>query len=176
MKLDYNIVLIGFMGTGKTTVSEYLNQRYDMDVVDMDTEISKREGMGIPEIFEVFGEVYFRDLETALLKELQSRKNTVISCGGGAPMREENVKKMKKNGRVVLLTARPETIYGRVKDNDERPVLKGKKTVAQILELMTERQEKYRKAADLTVSTDGKSVDEICEDIIARLTEGERDV
>ena len=83
---------------------------------------------------------------------------------------------MKKNGRVVLLTARPETIYDRVKDNDERPVLKGKKTVAQILELMTERQEKYRKAADLTVSTDGKSVDEICEDIIARLTEGERDV
>ncbi len=176
MKLDYNIVLIGFMGTGKTTVSEYLNQRYDMDVVDMDTEISKREGMGISEIFEVFGEVYFRDLETALLKELQSRKNTVISCGGGAPMREENVKEMKKNGRVVLLTARPETIYDRVKDNDERPVLKGKKTVAQILELMTERQEKYRKAADLTVSTDGKSVDEICEDIIARLTEGERDV
>ena len=68
MKLDYNIVLIGFMGTGKTTVSEYLNQRYDMDVVDMDTEISKREGMGISEIFEVFGEVYFRDLETALLQ------------------------------------------------------------------------------------------------------------
>ena len=77
--------------------------------------------MSISDIFEVYGEQYFRDLETNLLIEMQSRTNVVISCGGGTPMRECNVVEMKKNGRVVLLTAKPETILDRVKDSHDRP-------------------------------------------------------
>ena len=101
---DYNIVLIGFMGAGKTSISEYLKTLFAMDVIEMDQIIAEREGMSIPDIFEVHGEQYFRDLETNLLIEMQSRKNVVISCGGGTPLRECNVVEMKKNGRVVLLT------------------------------------------------------------------------
>lgn len=118
----YNIVLIGFMGAGKTTISDYLSTVFAMDIVEMDQVIAEREEMSIPDIFETYGEEYFRDLETGLLIEMQSRKNSVISCGGGAALRERNVNEMKKNGRVVLLTAKPETIYERIKDSDDRPV------------------------------------------------------
>ena len=107
---DYNIVLIGFMGTGKSTISDFLKNVFAMDVVEMDQIIAQRQGMSISDIFETYGEQYFRDLETNLLIEMQSRSNVVISCGGGTPMRECNVVEMKKNGRVVLLTAKPETI------------------------------------------------------------------
>ena len=120
---DYNIVLIGFMGAGKSTISDFLRTVFAMEVVEMDQIIAEREGMSISDIFETYGEEYFRNLETELLIEMQSRKNVVISCGGGVPMRERNVVEMKKNGRVVLLTAKPETILNRVKDNHDRPLL-----------------------------------------------------
>ena len=104
-----NLVLIGFMGTGKSTVSDYFHTQYNMDIIEMDQIIAQREGMSITEIFNRYGEEYFRDLETALLVEMQSRKGVVLSCGGGVPMRERNVVEMKKIGRVILLTADPQT-------------------------------------------------------------------
>ena len=131
---DYNIVLIGFMGAGKTTISDYLSTVFDMEIVEMDQLIADREEMSIPDIFATYGEEYFRNLETDLLIEMQDKKNVVISCGGGVAMRERNVEEMKKNGKVVLLTASPETIYERVKDNNDRPVLQGRKNVAGISE------------------------------------------
>ena len=108
---DFNLVLIGFMGTGKTTISNTLQHIFAMDVIEMDQMIEEREGMSISEIFETYGEQYFRDAETNLLIEMQERKNVVISCGGGTPLREVNVAEMKKNGKVILLTAEPETIF-----------------------------------------------------------------
>ena len=98
---DYNIVLIGFMGAGKSTVARTLGEWFDMDIVEMDELISERQGMSIPEIFEKHGEEYFRNLETNLLIELQKASRTIISCGGGAAMRSQNVSEMKKNGYVV---------------------------------------------------------------------------
>lgn len=166
---DYNIVLIGFMGAGKTTVSEYLSTMFAMDVVEMDQVIAEREGMSIPDIFATYGEEYFRNRETQLLKEMQLRKRAVISCGGGAALREENVEEMKKNGRVVLLTASPQTIYERVKDSTDRPVLNGNNNVEFITELMEKRREKYENAADIVIYTDGKTVLQICEELIAKL-------
>lgn len=165
-----NIILIGFMGTGKSTVSEYLSRMFAMRVVEMDQVIAEREGMSIPEIFAVYGEEYFRDLETALLVEMQSHKNTVISCGGGAVLRKRNVAEMKKSGKVVLLTASPEVVYERVKDSDGRPVLNGRKNVKEIRDLMEQRREKYEAAADIVIHTDHKTVPEICEELIRRLT------
>lgn len=140
-----------------------------MDVIEMDQIIAEREGMSIPDIFEVHGEQYFRDLETNLLIEMQSRKNVVISCGGGTPLRECNVVEMKKNGRVVLLTALPETIFDRVKDSHDRPVIENNKNVPFIADLMEKRRAKYEAAADIIINTDGKSLIEVCEELVQQL-------
>lgn len=169
-KFDYNIVLIGFMGTGKSTVSSYLKKKFGMEVVEMDQIISEKQGMNISDIFKTYGEEYFRDLETDLLIEMQSRKNVVISCGGGVPMRERNVVEMKKNGKVVLLTAKPETILERVKNDHRRPLLEGNKNVEFIAELMEKRREKYEAAADIMIETDGKTKQEICKELMQRIS------
>ena len=170
---NYNIFLIGFMGAGKSTISDYLKNALAMDVVEMDQCIVERQGMSISDIFETYGEEYFRELETNLLIEMQSRSNVVVSCGGGVPMRERNVAEMKKNGRVVLLTAKPETILERVKDNHDRPLLENNKNVSFIADLLEKRRAKYEAAADIVVETDGKSELEICEEMIHRLREAE---
>ncbi len=166
---NYNIVLIGFMGAGKSTISDFLKTVFAMDIVEMDQIIAERQGMSISDIFETYGEEYFRELETKLLVEMQSRSNVVISCGGGTPMRECNVVEMKKNGRVVLLTAKPETILERVKDNHDRPLIENNKNVSFIAELMEKRREKYEAAADIIIETDGKSELEICEELVHSL-------
>ena len=170
---NYNIFLIGFMGAGKSTISDYLKNVLAMDVVEMDQCIVERQEMSISDIFETYGEEYFRELETNLLIEMQSRSNVVVSCGGGVPMRERNVVEMKKNGRVVLLTAKPETILERVKDNHDRPLLENNKNVSFIADLLEKRRAKYEAAADIVVETDGKSELEICEEMIHRLREAE---
>ena len=168
---SYNIVLIGFMGAGKSTISDYLSMMFDMKLVEMDQEISERQEMSIPDIFATYGEEYFRNLETELLKELQTGRNCIISCGGGVAMREQNVTEMKKNGRVVLLTASPETIYERVKDSNDRPLLKDNNNVEYIAELMEKRREKYEAAADIVIQTDNKTILQICEELITKLME-----
>jgi shikimate kinase len=142
---------------------------FAMDVIEMDQIIARREGMSIPDIFEIHGEEYFRNCETELLIEMQSRKNVVISCGGGVPMRERNVVEMKKNGRVILLTAEPETILERVRDDHSRPLLEDNKNVAFIRALMDKRRDKYEAAADIIIKTDGKSIQQIGEEIILQL-------
>ena len=170
-QFNYNIVLIGFMGTGKSTIARELAKTHQMNIVEMDEEILRRRGKSIADIFKEEGEEYFRDLETALLKELQTKENQVISCGGGAVLREENVRVMKKNGRVVLLTALPQTIYERVKNNTDRPILQGNMNVEYIASLMEKRREKYEKAADIVIATDGKNVSQICEEMLQKLAE-----
>ena len=108
---DYNIVLIGFMGAGKSTISDYLSTMFAMEVVEMDQLIAEREGMSISDIFETYGEEYFRNMETNLLIEMQSHKNAVISCGGGAALRERNVAEMRsfwKWMRIMFKTFYPD--------------------------------------------------------------------
>ena len=133
--------------------------------------IAEKEEMSIPDIFATYGEEYFRNLETNLLKELQTGQNCIISCGGGVALRQENVVEMKKNGRVVLLTASPETIFERVKDSNDRPILDGNKNVEFIAGLMEQRREKYEAAADVVVQTDNKTILQICEELISKLME-----
>ena len=170
-----NIFLIGFMGSGKTTVASYLGKAYQMKTTEMDGAISEQEGMSIPDIFALHGEEYFRRLETAFLIELRQEKGVVVSCGGGVPMRSENVAEMKKNGRVILLEASPETIYERVKDSNDRPLLEGNKNIAYIAELICKRKEKYEAAADIVIETDGKKVSVIGEEIMRKVLELEQE-
>ena len=164
-----NLVLIGFMGAGKSTVSDYFHTHYNMDVIEMDRIIAQREGMSITDIFNRYGEEYFRDHETALLVEMQSRKGVILSCGGGVPMRERNVKEMKKIGRVILLTADPETILDRLKEDHSRPLLENNKSIDFVRGLMDSRRAKYEAAADIIIHTDGKTVEEIGREILEKV-------
>ena len=164
-----NIFLIGFMGAGKSTIARCLHSHHGMEWLEMDKEIEKSEGMPISEIFRRKGEEYFRELETGLLLSLESRSNTVVSCGGGVPLRPCNVEAMKKSGIVVFLTARPETILERVKDSHDRPLLEGHKDVEYIAGLLSKRLEKYEAAADVQIATDGRRTAEIAEEICALL-------
>lgn len=161
-----NIFLIGFMGAGKSTVARELRETYGMRLIEMDAQIEAQEHMPISGIFAVHGEEYFRRLETELLEGLRQESNTVVSCGGGVPMRACNVEAMRKSGRIVYLSAGPETIYERVRHSHHRPLLEGNMNVAYISGLLSARLPKYLEAADVTVRTDGRSAAEICREIM----------
>ena len=160
--MDINIMLIGFMGTGKSTIARKIKETLNIEQIEMDALIAKGAGMSIPDIFEKYGETYFRDLETEMLRKFQDAKPVVVSCGGGAVLRDENIEIMKGQGKIVLLTATPETVFERVRYSTDRPVLNGNMDVEYIKELMEKRRARYEMAADIVITTDGKTADEIC--------------
>ena len=170
-KIDYNIFLIGFMGAGKSTIARSLVQKLNFPLIEMDERIVKEQGMPISEIFDRYGEEHFRDIESELVKTIGTLEPSVVSCGGGTVLRPENVENMKKSGKIVFLTATPQTIYERVKNSSDRPILNGHMNVPYIAELMEKRRPVYEGAAELTISTDGKSREEIADEIIRRLEE-----
>lgn len=160
-----NIILIGFMGSGKSSVSHHLSYTLKMQEIDTDKYISDEQKMSIPEIFSQKGEEYFRDLETNLLKNLQNKNSLIISCGGGMPLREENQKLLKTLGTVFLLTASPETTFNRVKNNNNRPLLNDNMNLEYITKMIESRKDKYLKTADFVIDTDNKTISEICNEI-----------
>lgn len=164
-----NIFLIGFMGAGKSTIAAVLKEKLGMKLVEMDARIVEEQGMTINEIFEKHGESHFRDIESQLILTIGNEGNTIVSCGGGVVVRSENTDYMKKSGTIVFLCAKPETIYERVKDNDDRPILRGNMNVEYIASLMEKRRALYEGAADIRIDTDGKGVEQICDEIIAKL-------
>lgn len=163
-----NIYLIGFMGTGKSTVARELIKQTNAKGVEMDQLIEEQQNMAITDIFRQYGETYFRDLETALLRSLGTEEHLVVSCGGGTVLRDENAALMKEQGCIVLLTATPETVYERVKNSSNRPILNGNMSVEYISELMEKRRARYESVADIRVATDGKDVSTICEEILSQ--------
>ena len=165
-----NIFLIGFMGCGKSSVAEAMESRYGMKRIEMDQIIVEQNQMAISDIFKLYGEEHFRDLESALLEEVQMKENQVVSCGGGVVLRKKNVDIMRQNGIIILLTASPETILKRVENDVSRPVLEGKKTIQGIADLMETRREKYEMAADVTIHTDEKSIAQMCEEIQEKMS------
>lgn len=162
-----NIYLIGFMGAGKSTVARELVGAAGMRRMEMDGLIEAQQNMPITEIFEKYGETYFRDLETELLKDFAGESNLVVSCGGGSVLREENAALMKENGCIIFLSATPETVYARVKNSTSRPILNGNMNVSYIRELMERRRGRYEAVADITIATDGKRTERICEEILS---------
>lgn len=161
-----NVILIGFMGSGKTSVGLKLSYRLRRTVIDTDKEIEKEEQRSIAEIFAAEGEAYFRDRETACLRKLlEHADGQIISVGGGLPLREENRKFLKKLGQVFYLRAGAETIYERVKNDTARPLLQGEDPQGKIRAMLAERDGLYREAADVMIDVDGKDFAQILSEI-----------
>lgn len=167
--MEKNIFLIGFMGTGKSTIAKIIEEESGRTLVEMDERLVEEAGMSINDIFEKYGEPHFRDMETELIRTIGTEGNSVVSCGGGVPMREVNVEAMRKSGTIVYLETTPETIFERVRYSTNRPLLNGNMNVEYITKLMNDRRPKYEAAADLTISTEGKTKQEICKEILDKL-------
>lgn len=163
-----NIVLIGYRGTGKSTVGKMLATRLGHELVSTDAEIVKRAKQSIPEIVAQHGWEYFRDLESDVCRVLAGRDQLVIDTGGGAILRPQNVEALKRNGKLIWLTATVETIMARIGGDTQRPSLTGTKSfIDEIREVLRDRAPKYQAAADHMVRTDGRSIQQLVEAILA---------
>lgn len=161
-----NLVLIGFMGTGKTAVGRRLARKLKMKFVDTDDDIEKVSGMSVGKIFSEYGEVRFRSEEKLAIKRASRLNNCVIATGGGAVLFPENLKELAKNGTVIALKATPEEIQKRVqKRNNFRPLLGNDKSIERITELLNQRKDLYEKA-DYLIDTTGKDLDEVVAEIL----------
>lgn len=162
-----NLVLIGYRGTGKSTVGKVLARKLGRTVVSTDAEIVKRANLPVPEIVKQFGWDHFRDLESAVCRDFAARDQLIIDTGGGAILRPENVAVLQTNGMLVWLTATVDTITRRIGGDTQRPSLTGTKSFTEeIRDVLTERTPKYQAAATHVVSTDGVSTAEVAERIL----------
>ena len=168
---DKNIVLVGFMGTGKSTVGKILAKRLRRVWVDVDKRIEEAQKRKIAEIFESEGEAYFRRLEKEMIQTVASGQGLVITTGGGAVVDPANRAALKKNGFLITLSATPETIFRRVRRSGHRPLLKGD-LLTEIRRLLAEREPFYRES-DGTFPTDGKTAAQVAGTIEAALQKDE---
>lgn len=164
IKAMKNIVLVGFMGTGKTAVAKALAKRFKMRYVSTDELIEKREKRSIADIFAEKGEAYFRQVESEIAGEVSFLSGTIIDAGGGIVIKEENLKNLKKNGTIICLTATVDVILERTKGKKHRPLLNTDDQKKKIEELFAERAPYYAKT-DFTIDTSGLSVEDVAKKI-----------
>lgn len=164
--VGYNIALIGFMGTGKSSVAKMLSEKLNLELIDTDSLIEKKMQITIPEIFEKYGEEKFREMEKDIIKEIKDTKNVILSCGGGACLDNENIINLRINNKIILLDASAEVILDRIKMDSNRPILKANMNIESIQKIKSARKSSYHKAADIIVCTDNKTISEITDEII----------
>lgn len=161
-----NIVLVGYMGSGKTTIGKYISRELGYEFIDTDEYIMKKEGLTVNDIFAKKGEEYFRTLETDAIRELgNSLHNTVIATGGGLPMRDENRRLIKALGTVYYLKTGADTIFRRISGNEDRPLLMCENPYERICSMLNERESAYLCSADVVIYTDNKSVKDVAKEI-----------
>jgi shikimate kinase len=160
-----NIALIGFMGTGKTSVGRLVAEQLHFEYLDTDEVIQSETGRSITEIFATDGEPAFRALEEKVVKELAVRKQTVIATGGGLPVNPKNLDRLKAHSLVVCLWSSPEKIWERVRHQSHRPLLSDKNPQAKIRELLAAREPFY-KQADVLLNTDLRSLREVTQQVV----------
>jgi shikimate kinase len=160
-----NLALIGFMGTGKTSVGRLVSDQLRFDYLDTDELIQSRTGRTINDIFAKDGEPAFRELEQQVTAELSARKRTLIATGGGLPTRPANLASLKTHALVVCLWASPEKIWERVKNQTHRPLLHGPEPQKKIRDLLAAREQFYRQA-DVLINTDIRSVREVAQQVV----------
>ena len=163
-----NIVLCGMMGAGKTTVGIKIAEKANRRWYDTDGMITERHGR-ISDIFEYYGEPFFRNLESTIVKELAEKDELVISTGGGLVLLPENAERLKQRGKIVFLRAKSETLLMRLKIFENRPLLQANSGIMseKLNQLMKERTPVYERVADYVVDVDGKNVDEVAEEILS---------
>lgn len=167
-----NIVLIGFMGTGKTTVGRLLASRLGRPFFDSDKKIEYEYNMNIREIFEIYGEIYFRQKERMIITRLSRYNNAVIATGGGVVLSPENMSNLKRNGVIITLTASVETILERTSRRNTRPLLDDLNQREKIVnELLKERAELYHNA-DYSIDTSNKSLQQVSNELMFFLRQG----
>lgn len=163
-----NIVLIGFMGSGKTVVAKKLSKILKRQIIDTDKIIEQKKKIKIKKIFKLYGEKYFRELETNAVKFASKQKNKIISTGGGVVIKPENIRELKKNGIVVYLKNKFETSYKRLRNKKDRPLF-NIKNLKKARKLFNNRLKLYKNAADIIIKTDNKKVDEVANEIIKKI-------
>lgn len=164
--LHNNLVLIGFMGCGKTTFGKWISQNANMAFYDTDDYIESKQNREIKEIFATDGENYFRDLETETIQEMsENLQDSVISVGGGLPIRKENRELLEKLGSTVYLRATEETLLKRLANDTKRPLLADGNISSKIHELMMQREAIYKEAAEIIVDTDDRTFEQIYNEI-----------
>jgi shikimate kinase len=169
-----NLFLIGYRGSGKTTVAAALAQRLAWPWIDADAEIERRAGRSIQQIFADAGEPAFRDLESAVVADLARGDRHVIALGGGAVLRDENRQALEGRGTVIWLTAPPETLLARISADpatrERRPNLTSAGGLAEIRSLLAARTPLYAALANLTIDAGSRPADEIAAEIVRRLS------
>lgn len=162
------VILIGFMGVGKTSVGKALSKKLNMDFIDTDCEIEKITNHTINDIFEKYGEKHFRKLENKILKDLVQNNDKIISTGGGIIVSKENYEILKKEENVIFLDASTETIIQHLsKEKCKRPLLKDSKNLyKKIDDLMSTRYEKYKEVCNIRIDVNGKNIDEVVSQIL----------
>lgn len=167
-----NIVLIGFMGTGKTTVGRLLASRLGRPFFDSDKKIEYEYNMNIRDIFELYGEIYFRQKERMIITRLSRYNNAVIATGGGVVLSPENMSNLKRNGVIITLTASVETILERTSRRNTRPLLDDLNQREKIVnELLKERAKLYHNA-DYSIDTSNKSLQQVSNELMFFLRQG----
>lgn len=163
-----NIVLIGFMGSGKTVVAKRLSKILKRKIIDTDTLIEKKQKIKIKKIFQLYGEEYFRSLESDVVKFVANQKNKIISTGGGIIKNPQNIKNLKKNGIIVYLKNKFKTSLKRLKYKKDRPLF-NVVDIKRTKQLFNRRLKLYKKAADIIIKTDEKKIIEVADEIIEKV-------
>lgn len=167
-----NIILIGFMGCGKSSVGVRLSYELRIPLLDTDKEIERQRKAAVSEIFEKYGEEAFRNMETeCLIGLLKDKDEKIISVGGGLPLRSENRALLKELGRVFYLRVSAETVCKRLAGDTTRPLLQGENPKEKVRELLGKRSSIYEAAADVIIDADDKGFDELISEITGKLEE-----
>lgn len=164
--VDCGIALIGFMGTGKSSVAKMLSNKLGLELIDTDYIIEKKMQIPISEIFHKYGEEKFREIEKNIIEDIKQKRNSVISCGGGVCLDKENIVNIKINNKVILLDASAEVILDRLKNDHSRPILKGNMNIESIEKIKAKRKDSYYQGADIVINTDHKTISEIADKIM----------
>ena len=166
-----NIVLCGFMGSGKTTVGKLLKEKLNMPLVDIDEMIENDTGLTISQIFERYGEDGFRKIECDTVKKASEFENTIISTGGGSVLNPDNVTALKSSGKIFFLDVTAETVIKRLEGNTSRPLLQRPDKEQAVRELLNSRRDKYLLAADHTVKSANDCAEVAAQEIISIFAE-----
>ena len=161
-----NIILCGFMGCGKSTIGKLVAKKTQREFIDLDSFIEEKQGLSIREIFETYGEDYFRNCETDAISELVNKNDVVLALGGGAVLKNKNVELLKSSGKIIFLDLTANTVFSRLKNDTSRPLLNTDDKLAEITKRLNDRLPIYTTVADKIIDANSKTKEVIATEII----------